>query len=107
MYTLIEYCSTGEGPCVWSDQEWSMITGADKATTDTPSWLKVYSCHALDILPNLSPTPWRFTLKTPLRNNYDDYSRKAKLLGLATIKTFHASVLTSNILVLARDFQLT
>ena len=31
----------GDGPCVWSDQEWSMITGADRPTTDTPSWLKV------------------------------------------------------------------
>ena len=37
----------GDGPCVWSDQEWSMITGADRATTDTPSWLKVLSFERL------------------------------------------------------------
>ncbi|XP_045210363.2 uncharacterized protein LOC123561819 [Mercenaria mercenaria] len=27
--------------CVWSENEWDMITGADRPTTDTPSWLKL------------------------------------------------------------------
>ncbi|XP_052803318.1 uncharacterized protein LOC128233605 [Mya arenaria] len=29
------------GECVWSETEWKMITGADRPTTDAPSWLQV------------------------------------------------------------------
>ncbi|XP_052212541.1 uncharacterized protein LOC127831603 [Dreissena polymorpha] len=28
---------------VWSEAEWNMITGSDRPTTDTPSWLKIAS----------------------------------------------------------------
>ncbi|KAL5017295.1 hypothetical protein ScPMuIL_006884 [Solemya velum] len=31
----------GKGNCVWSVEEWKMITGASRPTTDTPSWLQL------------------------------------------------------------------
>jgi hypothetical protein len=31
----------GSNVCVWSSEEWGMITGSSRPTTDTPSWLQV------------------------------------------------------------------
>ncbi|OWF49630.1 uncharacterized protein LOC110451468 [Mizuhopecten yessoensis] len=38
---------TGSDVCVWSGEEWKMITGSNKPTTDTPSWLQVASSRDL------------------------------------------------------------
>ena len=32
---------TGSNVCVWSSEEWGIITGGNRPTTDTPSWLQV------------------------------------------------------------------
>ncbi|XP_033725750.1 uncharacterized protein LOC117315599 [Pecten maximus] len=38
---------TGSEVCVWSGDEWKMITGASKPTTDAPSWLQVAGSREL------------------------------------------------------------
>ncbi|KAJ8321968.1 hypothetical protein KUTeg_000439, partial [Tegillarca granosa] len=32
--------NTGSDVCIWSSEEWKKIIGADRPTTDTPSWLQ-------------------------------------------------------------------
>lgn len=39
--------STGSDVCLWSADEWRHITGANKTTTDVPSWLQVYKSPAI------------------------------------------------------------
>lgn len=44
---VMQICSFLKGDkqefCTWSETDWNMITGADRATNDAPSWLKVSS----------------------------------------------------------------
>ncbi|XP_060072518.1 uncharacterized protein LOC132552338 [Ylistrum balloti] len=37
----------GSDVCVWSGEEWKMITGSNKPTTDAPSWLQVANSRDL------------------------------------------------------------
>ena len=42
----IVYCVnavTGNSVSVWSADEWGLITGANRPTSDTPSWLQVFT----------------------------------------------------------------
>ncbi|KAK3094982.1 hypothetical protein FSP39_008700 [Pinctada imbricata] len=40
---------TGTDTCLWSMNDWKMVTGASRSTTETPSWLELESSRELAI----------------------------------------------------------